>query len=1339
MSVPSRHSVRIFVAWLLGGLLYVSIPGVPRTFAQSPSLGADSSTYVARTWTTEEGLPQNMVWSIAQDDVGNLWVGTMQGIARFDGYAFTTYDAATTKGLAGNRIHTIVQSSAGPLWIGTESGVSVRHDERFRQIGGPSHVVSIDEGPKGTMWMGGNSGFYRTTADGVTQIPIPDSLMGQAVWDIEAAAPDSVWVVTTTEDLLLYHDGEFQVPSLVEPQFSVYRIANDANGPLWVATTASVISIQDGTRTRYRYLGTTGTEINPKEVRVAPSGTVWVTTYESGLFRLADASFRRVHAGGRLPERVAGLHRDESGQWWVGTLREGLIRLRSRLFHRVNVHHVESTPIHGVYADPRGNVWVGTSGKGLLQFDESTVTRWAQRDGIPKGVIWSVARDRTGALWASTNMEVVRGRKNGFEPVMATDGDSFQKVHVLYRDPKGGVWIGSAREGIHRYTHGSLHQVMSPDHIPSGVRTLHRAEAGGLWIGTQSDGVARYRNGTLTWYNADDGVPYQTVRDVYETDEGTIWIATYGGGIARFDSTAAGGHFTPVTQSEGLPDGTIHAIREVPTGMFWMTSNKGVFRVPRAQVEAVADGRRDRLHAQTFGPADGMPVRECNGNMQPAIAKGPNGKLWIPTLEGLTTVNPHDPRLAVPDSIPMRVTEVRADGTPRPLDSLRLAPATYRLAIDFSAISLRHAGDLSFRYRLDDASWTPVQSRRTAEFTTLDAGVHQFEVQATINGKTWYTLEAPLRFTVAPHFYETGWFRLLVVLGLLGLVGGAYLWRTRALRRRQEQLRRMVDERTEQLVEEKKKTEQQAERLEALDAEKSRFFANISHELRTPLTILQGTLQDAIDGSFGDVPSPLQRQLEILRSNTERLHRLTEQLLDLARIETADPGLDRKPGDLVSLLRRSVRQFTPLAERRGVHLEFESEVDAHPCRFDPEKMEKVVDNLLSNALKNTPEGGRVRLGLGVEAGDPPEAVLCVADTGTGIPPEQQDEIFGRFSRAEAEGEDSEGTGIGLALVREYTELHDGTIDVTSAPGEGSTFTVRLPLPPADPAAVEAEEVPAEGDDEVGALDPAPAAGDGLPEDAPDRPVLLVVEDNEDVRAYLRRHLADDYHLIEAGDGAEGLDTARTEDPDLVLTDRMMPEMDGVELCRKIRADDSLARTPVVLLTARAAEEDAVAGLEAGADAYVTKPFSIEELRARLQRLLDAHWAGASDDGPPQRPSPDVDATSADEAFLDRVTDAIDEHRSRTDFTVEDLAAEVGLSPRQLRRKLKDLTGETPAAFVRQYRLDAAAQLLETEAGTVSEIAYEVGFGTPETFATRFEERFGCRPSAYPEAASSDSA
>jgi DNA-binding response OmpR family regulator/anti-sigma regulatory factor (Ser/Thr protein kinase) len=424
-------------------------------------------------------------------------------------------------------------------------------------------------------------------------------------------------------------------------------------------------------------------------------------------------------------------------------------------------------------------------------------------------------------------------------------------------------------------------------------------------------------------------------------------------------------------------------------------------------------------------------------------------------------------------------------------------------------------------------------------------------------------------------------------------------------------------------------------------------------------------------------------------------------------------------------------------------LTLETDREAYPCRFDPEKVRKIVGNLLSNALKHTPKGGTVHLQMTRKAGDPPPAVLRVSDTGSGIPSDQQDEIFERFAGRTATDPDQEGAGVGLALAREYVELHDGLIEVESTPAEGSTFTVRLPLPTVDAETVESVDPLGDGptrEEPASALDAenSDPCGNGTAGSSDEEaPVLLVVEDNEDMRAYLRRHFAETYRVVEATDGTDGLETARDVTPDLILSDLMMPEMDGVELCRRVRDDEELARTPIVVLTARVDEDDTVAALDAGADAYVTKPFSIDALRARFRRLLEAHWAGAPGGGADDLPSPDVEATAADEHFLDRVTTAIDEHLSHAGFTVDDLAAEVGLSPRQLQRKLKRITSTTPATFVRRYRLDVAAQLLEQETGTVSEVAYEVGFGTPKTFARRFKERFGCPPSKYPEASSAD--
>lgn len=541
------------------------------------------------------------------------------------------------------------------------------------------------------------------------------------------------------------------------------------------------------------------------------------------------------------------------------------------------------------------------------------------------------------------------------------------------------------------------------------------------------------------------------------------------------------------------------------------------------------------------------------------------------------------------------------------------------------------------------------------------------------------------------------------------------------------------------------KEDERVRRLVALDEKKNRFFADISHELRTPLTLLHGGLEDALDGAFGQVPSPLHQRLEHMREHVNRLRYLTDRLLDLSRLEVTDPDLNPEPRDLAAFLRRLVRAFVPAAERAGVDLDLETTPDAHPCRFDPGKLQKVFGNLVSNALKFTPAGGEVTVFLTVEAsreeGPAPDAVVEVTDTGRGIPDDRQDEVFERFSSFHPHGKNQPGTGLGLALAHEFTELHDGTISLESTPGRGSTFTVRLPLPTADAnegrkALPERNTPPGRAvapvlvREEPPEEDVAPS-GDGSSD--LDRPLLLLVDDNAEVRAYLRRHLSSLGSVIESPDGTDGLATVRDAAPDLVLANVVMPELDGLALTRRIRADDDLDRMPILLLTARATAEDAVEGLEAGADDYVRKPFSIDELRARVEQLLAARQAWATTETRDDRLlAPEVDATPADEAFLERVTDVIDENLARVGFTVEDLAAGVGVSPRHLQRKVKQLTGCPAGEFVRRYRLECAAELLASDAGSVSEIAYSVGFGTPKTFARHFKKHFDCTPSTYAE-------
>ena len=562
------------------------------------------------------------------------------------------------------------------------------------------------------------------------------------------------------------------------------------------------------------------------------------------------------------------------------------------------------------------------------------------------------------------------------------------------------------------------------------------------------------------------------------------------------------------------------------------------------------------------------------------------------------------------------------------------------------------------------------------------------------------------------------------------------------LRAHAETLERRVAARTAELLASKAEVEGQARQLEELDRLKTRFFANVSHEFRTPLTLLLGPIDDALAGRYGDLDARLAAQLPVMQRNARRLLELINQLLELAKLEAAGLTLDRRPTDLAALARGVVSTFASRAERGGVALLFEAEAGTLEAAVDGPKLEGVLTNLLANALAFTHPGGKVRVCVAREGAG---AVLAVEDTGVGIAAADLPHVFDRFRQVDGSATRThEGTGIGLALAKELVELHGGTIAAESAVGFGTRFTVRLPRPAEGvgqeaaaahtPEAPQLEVVvapagdgmPAEGAEAIAA--PAPLADDA-------RPLVLVVEDNADLRTFVCGHLAEHYRVAEAPDGRAGLAAARAHRPDLVLSDVMMPDLDGIALTRALKADARLSDVPVVLLTARADEASVLAGLGAGADDYLAKPFSPAELRARVDNFVSARQqmrARYSDEvrvGPSQ-----VAVSSAEAVFLTRVRDVVEANLADGAFGVAELADAVGLSRRQLGRRLRDALGTSPSAFVRELRLARAAQLLEQAAGTVAEVAYAVGYRDPEHFSKQFRNAHGVTPSAYARAA-----
>jgi signal transduction histidine kinase/DNA-binding response OmpR family regulator len=585
-----------------------------------------------------------------------------------------------------------------------------------------------------------------------------------------------------------------------------------------------------------------------------------------------------------------------------------------------------------------------------------------------------------------------------------------------------------------------------------------------------------------------------------------------------------------------------------------------------------------------------------------------------------------------------------------------------------------------------------------------------------------------LAITIAPPWWRTVWAFVVYGLCVVGLIFGAYRLRLRQIH----------------LTQQAEMEHFHAERLAEVDRLKSRFFSNISHEFRTPLTLILG-LNEQLHEFIHD-PSLLRQKQRIIADNAQKLYALVGQLLDFARLESGTMTLQVSRGDLVEFLRRTVMSLESWAERKKITLLFNADIEAAEGYFDHDKLEKIVNNLMSNALKFTPDGGRVAVAVTQVRIQDTESrpqnstqhngiAIAVTDTGSGITAEHLPHIFDRFYRVD-DTHTTEGTGIGLALTKELVELHRGTIRVGSTPGEGTVLTVELPT---SRAAYRPEQIvdksPGHEKVDITPVGLTAEGPKGSPTSGPNngRPIILIVEDNADLRQYIREYLEPEYAVNEAQNGRSGYDRAVEIVPDIVISDVMMPEMDGMELCRALKHDVRTSHVPVILLTARAGTDSKIEGLETGADDYLTKPFDARELAARVRNLVEQRreLRKKFSAGAVLRPG-EVTVTSLDNALLRRAMAYVEQRIADENLSIDDLARELSVSRATLNRKLHAITDLSPAEFIRYFRLQRARELLEKRAGSVAEIAYQVGFGSPSHFSAAFHERFGIPPSEIPK-------
>jgi signal transduction histidine kinase/ligand-binding sensor domain-containing protein/AraC-like DNA-binding protein/ActR/RegA family two-component response regulator len=1392
--------------------LHVPVAHAQARFATAPATASGPQSWVHESWTVKDGLPVNSINTLLQDHAGYIWAATFDGLVRFDGIRFTVFNSANSEELPSNRIIQLKEGRDGSLWLITEQGHVVRfRDGRFTNVafesGKPSPspaLLFVDS--LGTVWVGTPEGLWTAQRDRLVRVG--RGTLDARVTAITQRRDGSVWVGTDGAGIFRVSSDHQVTKVVTDPAVDadfVIRLVEDASGALWIGGNRGLWVLRDRV---VHVKSSVPLSLASIIVQVPATGPVFAQA-SSGLYRIesdsaipvasefstnglrlwADADamwsvggqdvFRDRQRVVTLAERrvVTAAMFDREGSLWLGTDAGGLHRFKQALFTTYSVAEgIAYANVYATYADRSGRIWLGTWGKGASRLDPVTGRVWTVPSLPDPSAVNSFYQDATGAVWIGMGA-FGSGVLLCTLPSMTcrAEGPSELRertVFALYGDPDGRMWAGASGL-LFRYDGKSWTSFPPSSGGPEAtVRAFASTRDGALWMGTNGGGLTRYHDGTFARVMHADGLPSDLVRSLYQDADGWLWVGTEGRGLARLDPRAWGAEsaaspnaarrIVRIGTKDGLFDEVIHQILEDDAGRLWMNTNRGIFWVPRAELNAFADGKVSRIHSTAYTERDGIRNREGNGGVQPAGAKGPDGRLWFPTQDGVVVVDPakvRRERVAPPLVVEQIVARGEALRPER--DSIALRPDERDVQIEYTALTFLEPNNVRFRYRLDpyDASWVDVGNRRTAFYTKVPPGRYTFVVEASDAAGGWYEPGTRLAVQVLPRVWETGSFRWAVVAALGMLVFAAVRLREARLRTRALQLERVVDERTAALRDRERELAERNAQLQSVDQAKTRFFANVSHELRTPLTLTIGPLEDLRASAGGD--PKVERWLDIALRNSRRLLRLVNQILDVAKLDARAMHLAPRPLDLVPFTRGVVAAFAPVAERKGISLTVTT-TDSLPGGFDADAVEKILTNLLSNAIKFTPSGGTVHVALGKEGAS---ARLVVRDSGPGIPPDQIVHVFERFFQVdESTTRTQPGTGIGLSLVKELVELHGGTIMVESADA-GTTFTATIPAQAGTrdigtgdigtgdigTSGLGREAITGEdGSSALMASRPSPESRVPSPDDdgnADDVPTLLVVDDSADLRGYIRDHFAAGFRVVEASDGAEGIALARRHLPDVVLSDVMMPGTDGHELVRVLRSSTETDFLSIVLLTAQAEDESRLEGLERGADDYIVKPFDMRELDVRVRNLIASRrrlrerFSTVGTSGLGTRDSAGnafaahghggpTSVAPADAAYAERVRDAIRRGLADPDFGVGELADALSQDRSHLFRRVKQVFGESPSELIRRMRVEEGARLLTEGSATVTDVAYAVGFNSLSYFCHCFQQSYGVTPAAY---------
>jgi len=1349
---------------------------------------------IVRRYGLEDGLPHRQVNSITQDYRGFIWAATNGGgLARFDGKRFQVFNQAES-GLGSDVVNWVCKDPEGNIWAkGIGAGVWLRIIEPVS-----GKVMSADtffqKNPPPIPFQ-----FWESTPltahNGTLAISIFDSasfmiyhpVLGWSVVNLPDSGTFMVTKITKRNTFWGIHIGKNEQHTLIETDVQgqiLRRIPAQPGHWFWLKK-------GEATDTDGFFVA----EARPNQKGMLWEGILWeidsngnrkqVPLGDKFYFLHQHARVKNGEIEVRFPEILDQTGHvlldlsqqfpeidptqyydyllDQNGNIWFATA-FGLFVVEIRKTHFRKLLYDEKAPggrgkaCRGLL-EKNGRLLVNTElgPQGCFLIDPQTGE--AQR--IPREMVIGIAESSDGNVWTHaevpytyTGLQKITPEGQPISPALTKKRLNGHIWTILEDNPQRVLLGHTIGASVYNPTTGNLipwHDDAYPEFDQSAISWLCKDRSGRICACTSGGLYSFQANGRVAERFWPEGkgrhyLPYSRIYHFYEDPEGIIWLGTGGGGLLRWDRKAPEGQQVQVIfRKNGLLNGMVYAVYEDAHEHLWLPTDYGIVQLDKKSLQV----------RHTWLVADGLTHNEFN---RVSHCRGADGSLYFGGLNGVTAFHPEDfydaagaekniKRLVISNfSVWDGDQRQLVNQTPKLLktNQFTVYPDNRYIQLEFALLEFVAPEKVTYTWKLEGIStdWEPLQEP-VLRLSSLPYGSHHLRIRAQAADGTPAENELDILLQVMPPIYLRWWF--FVLAGLL-LAAGTWLWlrwRIREHRQEQERLEQEVTRQTATI-------RRQADKLSQLDQAKSRFFTNISHEFRTPLTVILGmadqlknrvgltrSQSDATTNSVGLTSSQADTttSLDLIQRNGDNLLRLINQILDLSKLDSGLLKVHWQRGNIMAYLQYLTESFHSIAQERDVRLVFYPETPDLNMDYDAEKMQAIVTNLLSNALKFTPRGGKVvfHAKFVPHPETPGHLQMIVQDTGKGIPEAEMPYIFDRFYQVDdSSTRRGEGTGIGLAFVKELTTLLDGSISVESTEGKGTTFTLLFPCRDrVEGAAVESEQPM-----EITWASPQTSAAASFPQNSGTEtssilPLLLIVEDNADVATYLRSLLNADYQIEWAADGQAGIERALEWVPDIIISDVMMPGKNGYELCETLKNDERTSHIPIILLTAKATQADKLAGLRTGADAYLEKPFHKEELFVRLQKLvelravLQARYAVESATLAPA--SAPQSEPSLEDRFLQKIREAVLEKLSDSELDIAYLCQVTHLSHTQVFRKLKALTGKNPTQYIRSLRLRQALELLQTTRLSVSEVAYRVGFNDPNYFSRAFQKAYGTVP------------